>query len=144
MASPKDPGSTVFYRLSIDGLDLGLFNTCEGFSVHAPAEQHEEGGNNSFTWHFATRLNYSNIRLSRPINEDSNKANQWMEASVAVGFLRPTAEITALRPDGSEVCSWGLNQVTPVSWEGPHFDSSSPGVATETLELAYHGFTGPF
>lgn len=141
MPSTKDPGSTVFYRLSIDGEDFGLFNSCEGFTVQAAAEQHQEGGNNSFTWHLAGRLNYSNIRLSRPINEDSNKANQWMEASVAVGFLRPTAEITALRPDGSEVCTWGLNEVTPVNWEGPTLNAENPGVATETLELAYHGFT---
>jgi phage tail-like protein len=141
MPSTKDPGTTIFYRLSIDGEDFGLFNSCEGFSVAAQAEQHEEGGNNSFTWHLSGRINYSNIRLSRPLNEDSNKANQWMEASVAVGFLRPTAEITALRPDGSEVCTWGLNEVTPVNWQGPTLNAENPGVATETLELAYHGFT---
>lgn len=141
MASNQDPGTTIFYRLSIDGEDFGLFNTCEGFTVQAQAEQHEEGGNNSFTWHLPGRINYSNVRLSRPLNEDSNKINQWMEASVAVGFLRPTAEITAMRPDGSEVCTWGLNEVTPVNWQGPTFNAESPGLATESVELAYHGFT---
>ncbi|GAA1308175.1 phage tail protein [Pseudonocardia xinjiangensis] len=142
MPPTTDPGSTVFFKLSIDGQDFGLFTSCEGFSVQAEAQQHQEGGNNSFTWHLPGRINYSNIRLSRPINSDSNQANQWMEQSmVTTLFTRPTAEITAMNPDGSELCTWGLNEVTPVSWQGPTFNPDSPGVATETLELAYHGFS---
>lgn len=43
MPSPLDPASTVFFRLSIDGLDLGLFNSCEGLASEVQVEQREEG-----------------------------------------------------------------------------------------------------
>jgi phage tail-like protein len=147
VSQSSDPGSTIFYTLSVDTLDIviGGFNTCEGFNVEAPAEQYEEGGNNSFTWHLPSRLNFSHIQLSRPIDGnsgDSGPIQLWLMTSQLTTFVRPGASLSALRPDGSEVCSWGLNECTPVSWQGPHFDSSNPGVAIETLEIAYHGFSG--
>ena len=39
------------------------------------------------------------------------------------------------------VASWGLLGVIPVKWSGPGLNLDSPKVATETLELAHHGFT---
>lgn len=42
--------------------------------------------------------------------------------------------------DGTVVCSWGLDQVIPVKWTGPSFGVDSAKVATESLELAHHGF----
>ena len=39
------------------------------------------------------------------------------------------------------VASWGLLGVVPVRWTGPSLNLDSPKVATETLELAHHGFT---
>ncbi len=39
------------------------------------------------------------------------------------------------------VASWGLLGVIPVRWTGPSLNLDSPKVATETLELAHHGFT---
>lgn len=57
------------------------------------------------------------------------------------GVKRPTAQIAALRADGSEVARWGLLDVLPVSWQGPSLDPASPAVATEVLEITHHGFT---
>ena len=38
------------------------------------------------------------------------------------------------------VASWQLEGVIPVRWSGPQLSPDSPKVATETLELAHHGF----
>ncbi|MEU9239293.1 phage tail protein [Streptomyces shenzhenensis] len=136
----QDPGTTVWFSLSIDGEDLGYFNGCEGLSSQVEIEQRQEGGNNGFVWQLPTRVTFSHIRLTRPLTPDTAKVAKWI-SSVQTGIERPTGQITALRADGSEVARWGLLDVLPVSWQGPSLDAGSPSVATEVLEIAHHGFT---
>ncbi|OKI03420.1 phage tail protein [Streptomyces sp. CB02923] len=136
----QDPGSTLWFTLSIDGESLGCFNGCDGLSSQVETEQRQEGGNNGFVWRLPTRVTFSTIRLIRPLTPDTTKVAKWI-SSVQTGIQRPTAQITALRADGSEVARWGLIDVLPVSWQGPSLDPASPAVATEVLEIAHHGFT---
>jgi len=65
MSSGLDPGSTIFFTLSIDGDDLGFFNGCEGLGSRVEVEQYQEGGNNGFVWQLPSRVTFSNIRLTR-------------------------------------------------------------------------------
>ncbi|MEX2981233.1 phage tail protein [Streptomyces sp. C36] len=138
--SRQDPGSSLWFTLSIDGESLGYFNGCDGLSSQVETEQRQEGGNNGFVWRLPTRVTFSTIRLTRPLTPDTTKVAKWI-SSVQTGIERPTAQITALRADGSEVARWGLIDVLPVSWQGPTLDPASPAVATEVLEIAHHGFT---
>ncbi|MGW4024741.1 phage tail protein [Streptomyces sp. NPDC005009] len=140
MSSDLDPGSTIFFTLTIDGQSLGSFNGCEGLASTVEVEQYREGGNNGFVWQLPTRVTFSTIRLTRPLTPDTSKVAAWI-SSVTTGVTRPTAQISALRADGSEVARWGLIDVLPVSWQGPSLDPANPGVATEVLEIAHHGFT---
>ncbi|GJF23514.1 phage tail protein [Streptomyces flaveolus] len=136
----QDPGSTIWFTLTIDGESLGYFNGCEGLSSQVEVEQRQEGGNNGFVWQLPTRVTFSTIRLTRPLTPDTAKVAKWI-SSVQTGIKRPTAQISALRADGSLVARWGLIEVLPVSWQGPSLDPASPAVATEVLEIAHHGFT---
>ncbi|MFE3766732.1 phage tail protein [Streptomyces sp. NPDC059104] len=136
----QDPGSTIWFTLTIDGESLGYFNGCEGLSSQVEVEQRQEGGNNGFVWHLPTRVTFSTIRLTRPLTPDTAKVAKWI-SSVQTGIKRPTAQIAALRADGSLVARWGLIDVLPVSWQGPTLDPASSSVATEVLEIAHHGFT---
>ncbi|WP_433890284.1 phage tail protein [Streptomyces sp. CA-111067] len=138
--SSQDPGSTIWFSLSIDGESLGYFNGCDGLASQVEVEHRHEGGNNGFVWTLPTRVTFSTIRLTRPLTPDTTKVAKWI-SSVQTGIKRPTAQIAALRADGSEVASWGLIDVLPVSWSGPSLDPANPAVATEVLEIAHHGFT---
>ncbi|QMU77667.1 phage tail protein [Streptacidiphilus sp. PB12-B1b] len=140
MSTPQDPGSTIFFTLSIDGEDLGAFNGCDGLAAEVEVEAYEEGGNNGFVWQLPSRVKHSTIRLTRPLTPDTAKVAAWI-SSVATGVVRPTAQISALRADGSLVARWGLLDVLPVRWQGPSLDPASPNVATEVLEITHHGFT---
>jgi len=140
MTTTQDPGSTIYFKLTIDGQNLGLFNGCEGLSSEVQVEQREEGGNNGFVWQLPSRVTFSSIRLTRPLTPDTAKVAAWI-SSVATGVQRPTAQIAALRADGSLVAQWGLVDVLPIRWQGPSLDPASPAVATETLEITHHGFT---
>jgi phage tail-like protein len=136
---PLDPGSSLYFRLTIDGQDMGIFNGCEGLAVEVEVEEYAEGGNNGYVTRLPGRLKHSTLRLSRALTPDSAKLTAWI-SSVTTGIQRPTVEIAALRADGSQVTQWGLLDALPSRWTGPTLDPSSTAVATETLEIVFHGF----
>lgn len=139
MTDNPDPAVSVCFTVQIDDADLGYFNSCDGLGCEVVIEQREEGGNNGFIWQLPTRVKYSTIKLSRPVGEDSPKLTAWL-AGFATGVSRQTATIQARRADRSVVASWNLDGVIPVRWSGPSLNPDSPKIATETIELAHHGF----
>ena len=139
MAERLETALSVCFSVTIDKAELGSFNSCDGLGCEVVIEQREEGGNNGFVWQLPTRIKYSNVKLSRPVGKDSAKLTAWL-ASFATGATRQTATISARGSDNEVVASWQLEGVIPVRWSGPQLSPDSPKVATETLELAHHGF----
>jgi phage tail-like protein len=135
----SDPALSVCFAVKIDDNDLGTFNSCEGLGCEVVIEQREEGGNNGFVWQLPTRLKYTNVKFSRPLGADTAKVARWF-ASMTAGVKRRTATIQAMSGDGKVVATWELDGVVPVRWSGPSLNLDSPKVATETVEIAHHGF----
>ncbi|WP_033441624.1 phage tail protein [Saccharothrix sp. NRRL B-16314] len=134
-----DEAVAVCFVVRIDDESLGSFNSCDGLGIEFTVEQREEGGNNGMVWQLPTRIKYSNVKLSRPVTKDSAKIIKWI-AGMAAGITRKTAIIEARTLAGTVIASWALSGVVPVRWSGPQLSADSPKVATETLELAHHGF----
>jgi phage tail-like protein len=132
----------VCFIVKIDDENLGAFNSCEGLGCEFVMEQREEGGNNGWVWQLPTRIKYSNVKLSRPVTRDSAKIAKWF-AGMAAGVKRKTATIEALTLKGTTVARWSLMDVVPVRWSGPQLNPDTAKVATETIELAHHGFLDP-
>jgi len=141
VADHDDPAVSLFFSVQVDGHDLGAFTSCDGLGFEVTVEQREEGGNNGFVHMLAGRIKYSNIKLTRPVNGDSSKVALWFGAMAGL-VVRTNAEIAALRPNGDTVATWTVRDVIPVKWSGPQLSVESAKVATETLELAHHGFLG--
>jgi phage tail-like protein len=135
----SDPALSVCFAVKIDDNDLGTFNSCEGLGCEVVIEQREEGGNNGFVWQLPTRLKYTNVKFSRPLGADTAKVARWF-ASMTAGVKRRTATIQAMSGDGKVVATWELDGVVPVRGSGPSLNLDSPKVATETVEIAHHGF----
>ncbi|GGK10037.1 phage tail protein [Pilimelia anulata] len=135
----RDPGTSVHFRLRVDGIDLGDWNTCSGLGCEVEVEQHAEGGNNGFVWQLPSRVRYPNVTLSRPLTPDTAKVARFL-AALPQGVRRGTAQVAALRPDRQVLVQWGLADVVLVRWSGPSFDPQQSQVASESIELAYHGF----
>lgn len=137
-----DPAVSVYFRVTIDGHDLGAFTSCEGLSFEIDVETREEGGNNGFVHQLPGRIRYPNITFTRPVNGESQKLATWFR-SMGGRIKRTNGEIAALTADGQEkVASWSLEGVIPVRWSGPTFSAEDVRVATETFEIAHHGFLG--
>jgi len=139
MSVTDDPAVSVSFVVTVDGIELGSFNTCEGLGCEVVLEQRDEGGNNGLSWQLPTRLRYPNVKLSRPLTRDTEKVAKWF-ASMTTGIRRRTAHIEARTGDGRTVAQWGLLEVVPVRWTGPSFSPESPKVAVETIEIAHHGY----
>jgi phage tail-like protein len=135
----SDPAVTVCFSVVVDGHDLGAFMTCDGLGVEVEIKSVEEGGNNGFIHQLGGRMKYTNVKLSRPINLDSPKVASWISGMNGT-VKRTTAHIVAMTAEGKRVATWNLEGVVPIRWTGPQFSTDSPKVATETLELAHHGF----
>ncbi len=142
MTVDKDIALSVYFIVTIDDHDLGAFNSCEGLGAEVVIEQREEGGNNGFVWQLPTRIKYPNIKLTRPLTSDTTKVAKWLADSIGgkPKARTGTGSILALTSESKEIASWGLLDVVPVRWTGPSFNPESPKVATETLEIAHHGF----
>lgn len=134
-----DPAVTVCFSVVVDGHDLGVFTQCDGLGCEVVVEQHEEGGQNGFVYQLPGRIKYTNIKLTRPINGDHATVVTWF-SSMNGQVTRSTAEIAARTVDGTVVASWSLMGVIPVKWTGPQLNVDGPKVATESIELAHHGF----
>ena len=142
MPERQETALSVCFSVKIDDEELGSFNSCDGLGCEVVIEQREESGNNGFVWQLTTRIKYGNVKLTRPVGKDSAKLTAWL-ASFATGVTRQTATISARGPDNEVVASWSLDGVIPVRWSGPQLSPDSPKVATETVELAHHGFLPP-
>ena len=134
-----DPVVALYFKVVVDGYDLGTFLSCEGLAVDVDIKEVSEGGNNGFAWKLPGRTSYSNIRFSRPLGRQSGKVAGWI-ARMGTGIKPGTGSITAMDYNDKPLFSWNLEGVVPVRWEGPQFSVDSAKVATETLEIAHHGF----
>ncbi len=137
----SDPAVSVFFEVSLDNtaLHLGAFTACEGLGCEVTIEEREEGGNNAFVHQLPGRIKYSNVTLTRAVNQDTKNIAAWF-ASLHKGLAQTNATIVAKTADGTPVWRWNLERVVPVRWQGPSLNADSPTVATETLEIAHHGF----
>jgi phage tail-like protein len=135
----RDPAVAYMFKVEIDGKELGLWNSFEGLGMETTMETREEGGNNAFVHQLPGRLKFTNVKITRPVSTDSRLVADWL-AGMADVVERSTAVISALGPDNKEIVSWSLDGVVPVKWTGPGFNVEQNKVATESLELAYHGF----
>jgi phage tail-like protein len=130
--------TSVFFRLSIGGDDLGAFNTCSGLGAQVEIETYAEGGNNGFAWQLPSRITWSNIVLTRPVTADTTKVARWLD-QVVTRVEPKDGEIVALRPDLRPIARWQVRGIVPVRWDGPSFDPGSSEAAIETLEVAHAG-----
>lgn len=143
MTDLEDPAVTLFFNVTVDQHDLGIFTACSGLGCEVVIEAHEEGGNQMFVHQLPGRMKFTNIVLTRSIDSDTQTVARWITA-MANDPQRSTGSITVMTRDGTRIASWGLLDVIPVKWKGPQLASEGGAkVATETLELAHHGFVEP-
>jgi phage tail-like protein len=137
-----EPALTLTYKCTIDGIiPLGTWSKIEGLGFSYQVTEYREGGVNSYMRKIIGPVKYDNLRLSRPVDSDSQLISIWLTANL-IKIVPQTMSITALDSAGNEVTTWNLAGVVPVKWTGPSLDVNGNQVAMETLELAYDEMIG--
>lgn len=135
-----EAGLNLRFSVTLDQRrSLGTWSKCEGLSVEYEVFEYQEGGLNEYVHRLPGRAKYTNVRLTRPLDDQSDDLASWV-ASGLNAVQRDTATITLLDPNGDTVCSWTLAEACPVKWTGPTLDAAGNQIATEVLELAHNGF----
>jgi len=133
-------GLSLCFKVTLDEqTDLGLWTKCEGLSFEYDVQEVKEGGNNDYVHRFPGRAKLQNLKLTRPIDRDTQKVADWL-ASVGSDPRRSTAQIAILDGGGGTVATWRLAGIYPVRWSGPSLDTGTNAVALEVLELVHNGF----
>jgi phage tail-like protein len=137
-----EPALSLTYKCTLDGfIPLGTWSKIEGLGFSYQVTEYREGGVNSYIHKIVGPVKYENVRLSRPVDSDSELIYIWLTANL-IKIVPQTMSITALDSAGNEVTTWNLVGVVPVKWTGPSLDINGNQVAMETLELAYDEMIG--
>jgi len=137
-----DPALSISYKCTIDGfIPLGTWSKIDGLGYEYQVTEYREGGVNGYTHKLVGPVKYTNLRLTRPVDEGSMLVAAWLSSNL-VKVVPQTMAITAMDSAGSDITTWNLAGVVPVKWSGPSLDIFGNQVATETLELAYEMIIG--
>ncbi len=134
------------FKFEVDDVELGRFMECKGLMVELEVEKIQEGGENQFAHILPKGLKWSNIVLKRGVT-DTNDLFEWMEECSGIQFSangarirRRTGRVSLVDAAGETLRTWEFDGAIPVKWTGPEFSADAKAVATETLEIAHHGF----
>src|SRR4026207_717734 len=125
-----DAGQGLRFIVVIDGTPLGNRQRCEGLPITYKTESYEEGGQNGYVHKLPGRVEYENIKLTRPVDPTSGAVAAWV-ASVQLETHRGTGAITVLNAQGIPITVYTLYGVYPTKYSGPRFDAGSKNTPSE-------------
>lgn len=137
-SSHPDPVGEMRFVVSLDGLSIGQFAECTGLQIEVEVMEYQEGGENRFAHKLRGRLKYPNLVLKRGITHEDALLRWLLDCQEQT--VRRDGFVALHGPDGKPVRGWKLKEAFPVKWQGPALNAGSTSVATETLEIAHHGF----
>jgi phage tail-like protein len=140
-ARTPDPVGELHFKVSLGdvaGRKIGWFTECSGIVVEWDVLTYEEGGLNDHAHKFRGRAKHQNLVLKRGVTYEDNLLAWFLQCQDHAE--RKDISIELLGPDGKTVRAWQFLAAFPVKWQGPGLNAGSANAATETLEIAHHGF----
>jgi phage tail-like protein len=133
-----DPVGEMRFVVVIDGVEIGHFSECSGLQIEIDVEEYSEGGQNAFVHKLRGRLKYPNLVLKRGVTHEDALLKWLLDCQTQT--VRKSGHVAIQGPDGASVRRWRFAEAFPVRWEGPTLSAASTSVASESLEIAHHGF----
>jgi len=114
--------------------------TVSGISAAFKVDPKEEGGISTHTRFMLGPLSYTDLVLTRAVDEKSTKLINWF-ASHANKVVPGTASVRILRPDGKLLHTFSFSNVVPTNYKGPDLGvDKGTAIATESITFKHHGF----
>jgi phage tail-like protein len=126
-----------YFKISVPGIDIGMFRECGGLSMEFDVFEWAEGGNNEFIHHLPGRVRYPLLTLSRGLtNQDALQTWFW-QSRLQPDLKEITVELHT--PSSDTTRAWVFADAYPVRWIGPRIAVDAAGMATESLDIAHSG-----
>lgn len=147
MTSPMPtPALSMWFDIAIQGVRVAAFTGCSGLTATREVLDWQEGGDNNVVARLAGRLSYTNVVLTRVVDEDSAQLLKWFNDQQVAPDREPVTirVFHSFGSAGTIVASWTLIDAWPVKYTGPVLAAGRNGqtVAVETLEISHQGFAG--
>jgi phage tail-like protein len=114
--------------------------TVSGISATLAKEPREEGGNAAFTRFVTKGLSYSDLVLTRAVDEKSRLLVDWFAGHI-YAILPGTGSVKILKPDGKVMHTYTFHNMVPINYKGPDLGmDKGTSVVTESVTFAHHGF----
>jgi phage tail-like protein len=126
-------------KIDFASYDLGSWAQADGLDVKWDIAEYRAGDGGNVRWYFPGNTQYSTLRLTRAACEDSKTVKKWL-SETSFTWKPYSGKVVLHDSAGAPVMDWTLQHVMPVKWSITGFDAGASKVATETLELAHHGF----
>ena len=126
-----------YFKISIPGLDIGMFRECNGLTMEFDVFEWAEGGNNEFVHHLPGRLRYPYLTLMRGMTDQDNLQRWFWQTRQQAELKEVTIELHT--PSGATTRAWTFGDAFPVRWSGPRVAADGAGIAAETLDIAHSG-----
>jgi len=117
---------------------LGGFNECSGLEMSLDVHDFEEGGQNGYTYRFASRVKWSNITLKKGIGAGTGLWDWLHEFSEGKGKRRDGL-IVLLNDLQIPNNIWYFRRGLPVRYTAPSLNAEESRVAIESVEIAHEG-----
>jgi phage tail-like protein len=121
-------------------VQLGYFTQVTGFSSQVDVLEYAEGGQNTFVHRLPTRTKQGNVTLKRGVITSDKALVDWYQKTV-VEAQAVTMVITLNDTLDQPIRVWNFVNAYPIKWTGGDLNAGGNEFLTESLEVAYNGFT---
>src|ERR671934_1030859 len=105
------------FKITLPGIEVGMFQQCHGLSMEFEVFEWAEGGNNEFVHHLPGRVRYPYLTLTGGLT-DQDALQQWFWATRQQAQLKEiTVELQS--SDFQKRRAWTFADAFPVRWSGP-------------------------
>ena len=133
-----DPVGDFLFTVEIKDMTIGAFMECSGLQVEMDAMEYAEGGENTYYHRFRNRAKFPNLVLKGGVTKETAVMQWFFDCQEKT--VRKEVTVKLVASDATVVRTWSFREAFPVKWQGPTLNATSNNVATETLEIAHHGF----
>jgi phage tail-like protein len=139
MANRQDPYRAFRFRIQVDALEQGGFQSASGLTRETKIDPYREGGVNEFEHQHAGHTTYPALTLKRGLTDPV--LWDWHQQVISGRIERKTISVVLIDEAGVEAWRWVCAGAYPSKWTGAELDAARGEVATEAIEFVHHGLT---
>jgi phage tail-like protein len=134
-----DPYRAYRFRIEIDNMQQGGFQSVSGLERETRIEPYREGGINHYEHQLITLTTYPTLTLKRGLVDTA--LWDWHQEVINGLVKRRTVSVVLIDDTGEEAWRWICELAFPSKWTGAELDATRNEIATESVELVHHGLT---